>query len=163
MAAKPFVVPPEHLALLRDLVYRLRDTPRLSAADAEKLRRKVTARRATKILAKAGPEEGSARAIDLSDSRPHLKILDLPASALKDEMARIRWKLGAQVAIVDEALNYWFDAGELVPSFYPEQISVILQKAKSAAWERAFLAVFGHHLAAEHAMTYSSLIDRPKC
>ena len=74
-----------------------------------------------------------------------LSIQNQSESNFKTEIKHKSDDLGAQINIINEALDLWFDHGEPHPPYYPWHITVILSKAKRKDIEEAFLRAYSMH------------------
>jgi hypothetical protein len=140
-------------AKLAPLTKRLKDSPILSHEDADKLRRAALSANMDKIL--SGQTYGEATG--------GLAILNQDEATFKAELKSIDNDLGRQVEIVNEALDNWYEKGQVPPPYYAWRIAVILSKTKKKEEEKAFLEGWCKHFGdSKGGRRYEALAARAK-
>lgn len=136
---------------LAQLTHRLAVTPLLARQRDNELHRAHFERAFPKML--EGQTYGQATG--------GLSVLNQPSEeAFRAELKATDNDLGRQISIVNEALDGWFDQGEIPAPYYAWRVAVILGKAKRKAEEAAFLAAWCKHFGTTKGNRYEMIAAR---
>ena len=78
----------------------------------------------------------------------------------KEQLREIDNDLDAQIRIVAEGVQHYYDAGVYPPPYYPWRIAVMLRKAKEYELEAQFLDAFNSRFSDGLGKRYRQLVDR---
>ncbi|THK37386.1 hypothetical protein EHS39_14265 [Ensifer sp. MPMI2T] len=139
------------LARLDTLTAFLKDEPKLTAKQLEKLR-KAHSRETVSRMLETGETYGQASGAPA--------FLSMPEADFRAHLRSIDNDLAVQLEIVDKACRSYFDTGEIPAPYYPWRIAVILSKLKMKEREREFLACWCRHFAHGIGARYGELVKR---
>lgn len=135
---------------LAALIDRLKTTPDLSKAKASELFRANFEKAVPAML--GGQTYGQASG--------GLAILNQSEDAFRSELRSIDNDLLRQIEIVHEALDGWFEKGEIPAPYYAWRVAVILGKARRKDEEAAFLKAWCKHFGRLKGGRFEKLAER---
>lgn len=74
-----------------------------------------------------------------------LAVLSGDQESILERIKRINQDIQAQIDVVNEGLDLWFEKGELVPPHYANRIIILLSKNKRKDLETRFLRIYLKH------------------
>jgi HIRAN domain len=139
------------LARLDALTAFLKEAPKLTPQQIDKLRKAQSRKTVTRML-ETGETYGQA-----SDAP---SFLNLSEGDFRAHLQSIDNDFLAQLDIVEKACRSYFATGEVPAPYYPWRIAVILSKQKMKGREREFLAGWCRHFALGIGGRYGELVKR---
>lgn len=98
----------------------------------------------------------------LTQSPKSLEFLSLPDGDFKEHIHKLDSDLAANVTIVSETFDHFYQVGTLPPPYYPWRIAVILRKAKETELEASFLRAWCRHFPTGNGKRYGDLVERAR-
>ena len=148
-------IPENEAGPLLDLIELLEQREKLSK-EQEKALREPYSRRIFETMMATGKTYGE------TTGSPGIALNTRDETEFKNHLHRIDNDLLAQIAIVREGVDHYFNSGEFPPPYYAWRIGIILRKKKLYDLESRFCEGFSKHFFRGVGTRYIKISERAK-